>query len=86
MPCLTKQFTLRNTIWEDYQKLGGDVTLDKAGNANAHQKSRLIFQKLREKRAEEKKKVISWKKTPETIANENRHWRSIRDHASFPYK
>ena len=29
--------------------------LNKAGNANAHQKSRLIFQKLRGKKAEGKK-------------------------------
>lgn len=45
---------LRNTICEDYQRLGGHVMLDKAGNADAHQKSKLIFQKLREKRVEKK--------------------------------
>lgn len=32
-----------------------DVMLDKAGNAEAHQKSRLIFQELREKRVKRKK-------------------------------
>lgn len=45
---------LRNTICEDYQRLGGHVMLDKAGKADAHQKSRLILQKLREKRVEKK--------------------------------
>lgn len=48
--------------------------LDKAGNANAHQKSWLIFQQLGEKRVK-RKKMMSLKETPETIPNENKHMR-----------